>query len=607
MMKKAISILISSLMIFSYISFTAHAASDTSFDDINVNQELNMEELTDPTCDYKFIEQADINYTFRRQFYLDSNITYSFYTSKASEYADCDTELFLFKESMEPGIYSWYNDDDQNHYSRITITPPVSGVYVLMAKIYTPQFHAGACPTGYCDVYEQMNSGSPICVNSAAKLGGFEVTVSNSFPQSSRCLYNSFTANSSSNTVDPVMFVIDKYGAISDRKIVGYNDDFEYDPSHSLFNWLRQSRVEQHYSTNKKTIFISSYSMNTEGNADIYAFCYDKYDHPNIHSIFPNYHMTDRINSAQATDDYNCIAYSGGITNTWINPQMTYLGNQLSPWYNTNNIVALDNYYGNNPLRYSGAMTYEETQNENDALVNVYKKGNTWVHAAVTKNANYQNHGYSWESKIGDGERVFHALHSLDEDNDHTGLYGTIERMYKSVNPNYTSGMTMEESINLGLTIFQDINFTNNELSIIRQKLDSISSETYNNFLMLYSNWVTKVQEDEELSIINDYTYYFNNEEYRLLSSFIDDNENILYLICDLYIKEGYDVYKEALIGNKLVIRNETTMLLAEKIRNLNNKISMDSADSEAYIAPSIDTNIKCFIKEIIKDESILF
>ena len=48
-------------------------------------------------------------------------------------------------------------------------------------------------------------------------------------------------------------------------------------------------------------------------------------------------------------------------------------------------------------------------------------------------------------------------------------------------------------------------------------------------------------------------------------------------------------------------------MLLAEKIRNLNNKISMDSADSEAYIAPSIDTNIKCFIKEIIKDESILF
>ena len=44
---------------------------------------------------------------------------------------------------------------------------------------------------------------------------------------------------------------------------------------------------------------------------------------------------------------------------------MKDLQNVLLPWYNSNNVIALDNFYGNNPPRYSGAMTYEVTTNEN--------------------------------------------------------------------------------------------------------------------------------------------------------------------------------------------------------------------------------------------------
>ena len=58
---------------------------------------------------------------------------------------------------------------------------------------------------------------------------------------------------------------------------------------------------------------------------------------------------------------------------------MKDLQNVLLPWYNSNNVIALDNFYGNNPPRYSGAMTYEVTTNENDAIVNVYQNGNEWT------------------------------------------------------------------------------------------------------------------------------------------------------------------------------------------------------------------------------------
>ncbi len=104
---------------------------------------------------------------------------------------------------------------------------------------------------------------------------------------------------------------------------------------------------------------------------------------------------------------------SGGITSEWINPNFTLVGGYLTPWYNKDNQVAFDNFYGNNPQRYIGATTYSVTDNETDAVINVYKNGDTWTHASVRKPANNQMHGYAWESKLGTAERIFHTLHSL--------------------------------------------------------------------------------------------------------------------------------------------------------------------------------------------------
>ena len=253
----------------------------------------------DSESNYMFASQAPITYTYRKEVYLYNYKTYSFYTGQSSDFGGYDTELFLFKKTESPGNNSWYNDDisSSNHFSKIDVAPTESGIYILMAKKYTVPDHCGYCPDGYCNVYQDTtynNETTTVCLKSNAKLGGYEITRASL----SSKMYNSFTANLSSSSVDPVMIIINK--ETDNRTVNGYNDDFPYDSTTSDFNWGKHSRVEKYYSSgNKKTVFVSAFSESTEGYADIYAFCKDKYGDYSYPAYFPDYKMIDRINSAE--------------------------------------------------------------------------------------------------------------------------------------------------------------------------------------------------------------------------------------------------------------------------------------------------------------------
>lgn len=560
---------------------------------------------------YDFKGNVNVTYTYQKELTLNANTTYVFKTGKATNYADCDTELFLFKKDS-PSSISLYNNDisSTNKYSQITITPQTTEKYILMAKVYSISLYSGPALTGYCNVYQKTGSGTQQCIKSNAKLGGYELTSSKSL--SSSKIYNSFTTNLSSGT-DPIMFVMDRNSSNDTKKVVGYNDDYS-NGSSGGFSWGRNSRLEQTYQSNdayytKKCVFITAYTSTTEGTADIYAFCEGKYYQNNYqsNSQFPNYKTDDQINSyynSGVSYSYNCIAYSGGIFNVWINPTMSDDGNNLLPWYNNNNIIALNNFYGNNPPRYAGAMTYELTTNESDAIVNVYKNGSDWTHAAVRRNANYQNHGYSWESKLGNGPQVFHDLNSLD--NTATGKYGQVARMYKVSSEsagNSYGNHTMEESIELGLTQFQDISLDESEIIFLVSKLSQIPLEERKNFINLFEEWEKRVSTDNELMLYGNYKYYFETDEYRELSSFIEQNNDLLYMIIERYINGGYNVFINALFSDKIVARNTSTIEVANNIRERNNAQCMKSYGEKTYTAPSLDTNVKCFIKEILDNK----
>lgn len=569
--------------------------------------------------DYQCTTDVPVSYTFKKDFYLNAGQQYIFKTGKATDFGEADTELYLFKSDMAPGDASWFNDDSNGKYSKIEATIQEEGYYTLMAKYYTPTGRGGVANTGYCNVYQvnpQTQAETLIAEN--AQLGGYIMILPQNISYTNS-LYNSFTANVTG--CDTLMYILSE-NTLNNKRVIGYNDDYHGEGD---FNWRTASRVQQTYDNNNKPryVYVTSFSHSATGTADIYALCKGLYSS----SSFPNLESDDAIISAPGTYAYNCIAYSGGLTNEWITPQLNLMSGLLTPWYNQDNETALDNYYGNNPPRYVGAMTYEVTSNPTEAVINVYKKGDSWTHASVRKPANNQTHGYAWESKLGNSVRVFHDINSLDSDNG----YGHVERRYKIADDvrsmtSYGSGeydvneITFEESVKLGLTEVQKVDFTIDEINKINKEVESISESEKEIFGVLIDEWQEKILNDSKLSIVSDPALFIETDEYIKLSEYIDQNDELLYYLIDIFINGDNDVFITLLFNDKVVSKNENTIAIANAVRNENNSISINSLKSDdveksslltknvqsdvAYIAPTYRTNALCFIKEVLNNKT---
>lgn len=566
----------------------------------------------DPSVGYTY-ENANISYTYRSEHILNAGTTYTFRTGKATSYGTCDTELFLFKDGMDVSDNSWYSDDisNSNLFSKIEVTIPSDGKYILMAKCYTnpdPNCSMQA-PNGYCNIYKSVsNIQNEQLIAENAYLGGYIVKIDE--VQSSTDIYNSFTANASSG-VDPVMYIISNPSR-TNKKVIGYNDDFSQDYNSGDFTWGRNSRVRQYYSENNKPnfVFVAPYIGNTSGNVDIYAMCKGVYGHAWV----PNLKYDDSIISVGGTSyAYNCIAYSGGLTNEWIDTTLTsQYEHYLSPWFDSDTEIAYNNFYGNNPPRYYGAVTYELTNSLNNAVICVYKNSVTgkWMHASVKRPGNNTPHGYAWESKMGPADRIFHDLHSLEkevsEDSDDANkenYYGHIERMYK-ISAMNTLNLSYEESIERGATVEQNITLLDSQRKYLNLQLSDICSDTIKDYYALYSEWIRYVENDETLKYTSNSEDFLQNSIYESLHSFIEMHPEILFIIIDDYFNGNANVFSNLIINVEFVNKNEYSINLANEIRELNNKICLESLKDGKYIAPSYKNNIKSFLKSLLKPES---
>lgn len=570
---------------------------------------------------YEYQEDAPISYTYRNRIYLNAGNTYIFETEKATSYSNCDTEMFLFKDDMSPNN-SWYNDDIStsspvNRYSRIEADISDSGYYILMVKRYDNLKISGSSPTGYCNVYQiDAITKNKTLLKENAQLGGYKMVLSKK-PSTYTTVYNSFTTDL--NNCDTIMYVVTESSGTDEKRIVGYNDDYS-SYNEGDFQWGRASRIKQKYQYNTVPayLFISNYSTNSTGTADIYALCksYDSSSVATIKNIYPNFKLDDYIVADEGTDLYNCISYSGGITYQWNNLNLNGSNpNILSPWYDENEITILNNYYGNNPPRYIGATTYTLTENSNDAVINVYKNGDNWTHASVRAPANNQPHGYAWESKLGSGYRVFHPIDALNNDDVNSQFaYGHIELQYKIDDSNNISlsdsdnsesiidNITFDESVSMGLTKIQNVNI-DLENPVLQLKISLIPLEIIDEFENLYEIWKYSIENNEMydfVSIIN----YTDTSEYDELSDFIDDNDTaLLYLIMNMYLENPHDEFISTLFSDKIVYRNDNTINLANTIRENNNRISLHSLDDDVYISPSFETNAFCFIDTLLSED----
>ena len=554
--------------------------------------------------DYDSSESATITYTYRSSpMYLNAGQTYSFRTAKSADYPACDTELYLFSADVtsENSNSSWYNDDisSSNHFSRIDANITTSGSYILMAKCYSGII-TGNAQYGHCDIFATdpyTQTETLKCQN--AELGGYILKLDTDRVYTSGNTYDSFTANLSSATVDPVMFIVSGLST-ANRKVIGFNDDYHNYVSPGDHSWGKNSRIKQVYdSARPDFIFISSYSSTSTGTGEVYGMCKNDYSDP---VSFPNLKSDDIIVAAGETGAYNCIAYSGGISSNWITPYVEYLGGRLTPWHANDTETSLDNFYGNNPPRYNGATTYVVTNNTSEAVVNVYKCGDDWTHASVKKPGNNQLHGYAWESKLGSSKRIFHEYSSLNNNS----YYGQPVRFYAVDNTRSSSDdiISFEESVLSGKTYVMEVVPSDKERRFLQDLVDDVDVNIISDYKELYNEWINKIREDEYLKVQSNSYKFTLTEEYKKLSAFIDENPELISYIIYEYLYRNNNIFTETLFDYKIVERNECTRNLDDSIRITNNQKCMATVDDEKYMAPTVEANFRTFAMSVLNEES---
>lgn len=178
----------------------------------------------------------------------------------------------------------------------IEATIQESGSYILMAKCYDAIGKSGESTKGYCNIYQiDSETQEKTLLKENAQLGGYRLAITN--PVFGSKTYNSFTVNS--NTFDSIMYILSE-NSVSDRKVIGYNDDYRGDGD---FYWGLASRVQQSYSTDNtpKYVFVSSYNSTISDTVDIYGMCKGTYSNTNM---FPNLKSDDEKLSISSNSCY---------------------------------------------------------------------------------------------------------------------------------------------------------------------------------------------------------------------------------------------------------------------------------------------------------------
>jgi hypothetical protein len=172
-----------------------------------------------------------------------------------------------------------------------------------------------------------------------------------------------------------------------------------------------------------------------------------------------------------------------------------------------------------------------------------------------------------------------------------------------SAAPAVPTDLSFEESVNLGLTKIRHIELTRQEKEVLDSAVKKVSNTKSTEFEKLYSAWTDSVKSDEKMAVSNNAEDFKTASGYKNLANAVKTDKDLSYLVIQKYLDEK-DVYSGTLFNEIIVGRNAETLALAEKIRDENNEISMNSLSGEYYIAPSAQANEMCFIKEILSANS---
>lgn len=456
----------------------------------NSQNRMSVGEFTvyeDPLYDYSFELNLPINYTF---FKLVS-FTAGQKIFLATNGIDNFSHVLEFFSSTNPSQYSWSALSNDNCMASLNITVPVTGMYYVRVRSYR-NGQSGLCNLNVNG--ENYYSNIPIFSR------GMRCT------QPTDAVYNTFTCMS---TGDPFIWI--EEGSSIPGKIYTFNDDYS---STGDFDWGRNARIKMKYTKPVHSVLLSTYSSySPTAKCDLYAKCKTANI---VLSYFPLLQSDDAIQSSHATQQYNCISWSGGITSYWEWPP-----SKSSTFHNSDTLQAFDNFYASKLLTRSGADT-------DNGIVALWAHGGTsghreYTHASIRKGTINKAHGYDWESKAGSLMRFFHPRDAVGGSS--SAGYGQIVEYYRK--QKNTSLLSMEEDIADKNIVIEYVDFTPNELTVICSKINSIRASEKQEFETAYANWRnifnTTIHSNPDL--IKDC------DEYRTLLSLCNSNSDLLYSV----------------------------------------------------------------------------
>jgi hypothetical protein len=526
--------------------------------------------LDNPDGNYYYHLDATYKYTFYTPLYFSAGLQI-FFTTQSNSFLHV---LEVFSQNYTE-TYSWVATSNPSGVATININIPVSDFYIIRIRSWN-QAQQGLVNLNVWDAFYFAD-----CV--ASGWAGFRN------PHETPTTYNYFTGNI---TGDTRIWIEDDSGMPG--RIRGWNDDYYVDGS---FDWGLASRVKNDFSMRIAGALVSSFSSYTpEGTYDLYVKCMNS-----TIMYFPQLTADDAIQSAPISSNYNCASWGGGRIDLgryfWASNPPTSV-NLSSPWYVAGDFWASwDNFFGNNPLRFTGAPNYTSAGADeiNGEIAMWYNSTpGSYTHFSVRRPANEQPHGYDWESKPGGDMRIFHPRDALN-DNTYYG-YGSIDLYYKRADSGLKS-YTFAESVARGLTVSPVINLTAEESNKIYNLRGQLISSDITEFNIKFEELVKKSQSPAFLSQSNP-VFLYETLEFKDLKKYCKNKgQKIWPLLFEKVFDEKSDISNElaAIIVNEITPQSGSLMeQVKEEWRN------NCYTDDGAYIAPSPMANTKNYIKKLL-------
>lgn len=559
-------------------------------------------QLSNPLGNYQHTMNVPVVYTYYKKIYLNSgqHVTYTAGPKIPLSLYSIDPVMYLFCEDNFQ--VAWANDDYSGLQPRIDVTIPQSGNYYLVLRAYSNSY--ASSQQGSQGVVDVFQNGSLLQEN--APVSGFMTSVGTS----NTGILNYFTGYS---TGTPKLWLAPNGNT---QPIQFQGSTYWYSPPMD-YNWFDDARFRIVKNTSN---YMDMYLLISSegawwvywGNCDLYGSCMQATSQ--VLGYFPNLKANDAIQSAPSTNIYNCAAWAGGLTNGWfwgcLHPDQGTINCSDLIYGSAYVWSTWDNYFGNNPSRYAGAVTYTKDQaNSSNGDVAVWSTDGTIAevtHFSVRREGNSNPHGYDWESKPGTLERVFHPRDAMSSTD-----YGSIFAYYRDASKSPDLGLksasikkskvfTFDESVANGLTVIQNILLSDNEKKIIENLKSKKSILTIDD---LYNNWIAKCK-SPEFQINSNPLLFFENLECRKLEEFWKDNIDLsLAYFSDKVFKLDESSF-ECQITSMLFCRlaNKKYGQLMEDVKKEWGKSNYD--EKGAYIAPLATSNTKNYIKRILEDKS---